>query len=63
MFPKSPSNTLARILYRDNKEVYPNLEAARSSVRSARGNNGQLHRDKRIDKTLYRKNGKAGFTI
>jgi hypothetical protein len=40
-FPDTPSLTLARRLYGDNPERFPNLEAARCSIRYVRGASGK----------------------
>jgi predicted phosphodiesterase len=40
-FPDTPSLTLARRLFSENPEQIPNLEAARSSIRTVRGANGK----------------------
>ncbi len=57
-FPSAPAMTLAKRAYRENPEVWPNLERARSSVRHALGVCG---RDKGTsDTSLFRKPRKAG---
>jgi predicted phosphodiesterase len=43
-FPKIASQTAAKILYRDNKSLFPNQEYARSAVRMARGAMGKKMR-------------------
>lgn len=43
-YPGIPSNTLARILYRDMPEYFRNKEAARSYIRRYRGTTGKWHR-------------------
>jgi predicted phosphodiesterase len=43
-YPDTPSLTLAKSLYKNNPEVYRNLEAARSCVRNVRGANGRRSR-------------------
>lgn len=61
-FPDTPSKTLARKLYAERPEWFPNLEAARDSVRRFRGNHGERCRE-HTDNTapeLKRPNGKAG---
>lgn len=60
-FKDLPSLTLARLLYKRHRHLFPNLEAARSAVRGRRGNNGNLHR-KDSKPELFRPNQKAGFT-
>lgn len=59
-FPDTPSLTLAKRLYRENKECFANQEAARSSIRVARGNIGSAAR-KSTRATHPRANGKAGW--
>lgn len=61
-YPDVPSLTLARMVYKDNRAVFPNLDAARSSVRSVRGVHGSRNRAEIADKSLYREPGIAGFT-
>lgn len=41
-FPDTPSRTLARRLFNENKERFPNLESARKSILYVRGRNGKL---------------------
>ena len=43
-YPETPSLTLAKLIYKNNPEVYRNLEAARSSIRNVRGANGRRSR-------------------
>jgi predicted phosphodiesterase len=57
-FPGSPSRTLARKLYGENKQRFPNLEAARTTIRVIRGNKGSEERPKA---RVPRKNAKAGW--
>jgi hypothetical protein len=45
-FPKAPTRTITEMIYRDHPQVWPNKEAARSSVRCVRGSNGDKHRKK-----------------
>lgn len=52
-FPKTPSHTLARKIYNENKEVFTNQEAVRSHIRSYRGKSGNRQRDKIQDKRFY----------
>lgn len=62
-FSDAPSRTLARILYRENLELFPNAEAARSTIRRVRGAIGKQHR-KKIAKRYkpYRREGQpAGW--
>ena len=56
-FPDTPSRTLAKKLYDENKERFKDLDAARSSIRFARGNYGKPIRLA----TAPRANGKAGW--
>ena len=58
--PEIPSRTAAKALYSKHQHLWPNLDAARGSVRNARGNHGEKMR--RICKPeLFRPNQKAGF--
>lgn len=43
-FPDTPSKTIARILKRDNPELFKDIEDARSKVRLYRGCHGKEHR-------------------
>lgn len=47
--PEFPTLTLARIIYKDNPNAFPNLEAARQAVKYVRGKCGEKNRRK-IDK-------------
>jgi hypothetical protein len=44
-FPDTPSRTLAKILKRDNSELFKDIESARSSIRAYRGKNGKSQRE------------------
>lgn len=59
--PDAPTLTLAKRLYAENKERFPSLEAARTCVRTVRGNTGDKLRKKQKDKSTFRPNGKAGW--
>ena len=48
---KMPTLTLARVLYKDNKEVYSSVEHARTSLRAIEGKSGR-HNRVLLDKTL-----------
>jgi len=63
-FPDTPSLTLARKLYNEHPLWWPNLEAARSSIRMARGNSGKKNKKNACEgrKQLQRPGGKAGFS-
>lgn len=61
-YPNTPSKTLARKLYKENPEWFSGLEAARSAIRSYRGNNGNYDRDRYAHTELYRENQNAGWT-
>jgi len=60
-FKDTPNLTLARLLYKKHRHLFPNLEAARSAVRGRRGNNGNQSR-KDYTPDQFRTNGEAGFT-
>lgn len=53
--PQSPSLTLAKKIYKENPELYTNLEDARYFIRMVRGKAGDLQRKKASDKTLFDK--------
>jgi predicted phosphodiesterase len=58
-FPEHGNRTIAQLVLKENPNLYPTLEAARSAARYARGNNGK--KDRSVgDSSLHRKNGKAG---
>lgn len=59
-YPDAPSNTLARRLYDENRELFSDLDAARNSVRYVRGNTGAKHRNM-PGATHKRPPGKAGW--
>jgi predicted phosphodiesterase len=59
-FPKAGSLSIGKMLYRDHGALWPSLEAARSSVRSLRGNNGGYHRSKIHDPEFKRPNQATG---
>lgn len=42
--PDAPSRQLGRMLYKENVERFPNLDAACQSIRKARGNQGEKNR-------------------
>jgi hypothetical protein len=44
-FPDSPSRELARILYRDNPELFKDFEEARNRIRYYRGKCGKKLRE------------------
>lgn len=58
--PDLPNLTLAKKVYRDHPEWFPNLDAARSAVRHLRGNLGKQNRQTASSKDLFRPNGRAG---
>lgn len=55
--------TVAKAIYRENKELWSSLEACRSAVRKARGNMGTQNRQTAARKNHYRENGKAGTSF
>lgn len=58
-FPEHGNRTIAQLVVKENPNLYPTLESARSAVRYARGNIGKKARTVG-DNNLHRKNGKAG---
>lgn len=59
-FPKSGNLTLARILYDENRQLFPTLEAARSVLRYVRGANGTVKAKWRGIEESDRKIGTVG---
>jgi predicted phosphodiesterase len=55
-----PSLTLAKLIYDKHKLEFKSVEATRQLIRSYRGNSGEQNRVNRVDKSLFRQNGKAG---
>ena len=53
-FPETPTMTLAKKMYAENKEVYISLEAARQAVRYHRGQHGDKNRKFIVDKSLLK---------
>ena len=53
-FEDTPSLTLAKKLYKENVEIYKDVEEARFYVRSVRGKTGKHHRETLKDKSLYK---------
>lgn len=60
-FKGIPSLTLARVLYKEHRHLWPNLDACRTSIRNRRGNHGETHR-RSAPPDLVRPNQPAGFT-
>lgn len=52
-FQKTATRTLARLLYKENIELYKDYEEARSFIKTARGKNGEKNRITSIDKSLH----------
>ena len=57
----SPTLTLAKVLYKQHRRLWPNLDACRNSIRTRRGNNGDKIRHQ-SPPDLVRPNQPAGFT-
>lgn len=64
-FPDSPTQTLAKMIFKQHPSVFDSSEQARSMIRYRRGNNGNAKRNeaKANHKETFRRNGKAGFKI
>jgi predicted phosphodiesterase len=60
-FKDLPSKTLARVLYKENRALFPSFDSTYQSVRVARGNHGHQKRSKCANKELHRANGAPGF--
>lgn len=58
-FPASGNLTLAKHICKENPNLFPTLEAARTCLRTVRGNNGKLKKKEAVP-NLMKKNGKAG---
>ena len=56
-FPETPTLTLSKLIYKENKECFPRLEAVRSLVRYYRGQNGKYGRDKVSTKKYFKESG------
>lgn len=56
-FPKTPSLTLAKKIYKENKEVFSTLDSARSLIRLYRGQSGDESRRKIKQTKFYTKPG------
>jgi predicted phosphodiesterase len=59
-FPKAATLTVAKALYRDHSPLFPNLEAARTLLRTLRGSAGDRLRKLCSQKENYRAPGKPG---
>ena len=51
--PEMPTLTLARIMYKENKEVFNNLERARASLRYIEGKQGKNNLTKKIEQSEF----------
>ena len=52
-FQKSATRTLARLLYKENVELYKDYEQARTFIKVVRGKNGKKDRERSSDKSLF----------
>lgn len=52
-FKNTATRTLARLLYKENIELYKNYDSARAFIKVIRGKHGKHHREKTINKSLY----------
>ncbi len=59
-FPNTPTLTLAKKAYKENKALWSNVEACRGQIRQYRGAHGKSNRGKMLLKDHYRKPGKSG---
>jgi len=59
--PDAPSRQLGRMLYEQNVERFPNLDAACQSIRKARGNQGEKNRARCKKTDERRPNGALGW--
>jgi predicted phosphodiesterase len=51
--PEMPTLTLARIMYKENKEVFNNLERARASLRYIEGKQGKNNLTKKVEQSEF----------
>lgn len=56
-FPKTPTKTLAKKIYKENPRVFLNIEATRSVLRYLRGQTGQQNRRRATDKQHFASSG------
>lgn len=56
-FPDTPTLTLAKKIYRENREVFATVESARSRIRYYRGQHGEEHRRQLENKRFVRPPG------
>jgi len=62
-FPNTPTKTLARKAYKEQPKLWRTLETCYSAMRFIRGNSGKKNRKNISDKSLTRKNGRAGTVV
>lgn len=62
-FPKATSNGIARKIYDENKELFPNYESVRNSVRYLRGNIGEKKLSKLKDKSFVSNTAQRNYSI
>ena len=60
-FAELPSKTLARVVYKENRALFPSLDSCWQSVRHCRGNQGNRKRQTSLDKSLHRPNSTEPF--
>lgn len=60
-FPQTPHLTLARMIYKENKEVFTNAENVRSIIRHHTGNSGERGRKHLKDRRFIREFTKDSF--
>lgn len=53
-FPNTPSRTLARMIYRDNVELFRDSESVRVIIRFYRGSCGDKHRNQITDRRFIK---------
>lgn len=61
-FAALPSLTLAKVLYKKHRHLFPSFNAACTAVRYRRGNMGNSNRKALVAKDLVRPNAKCGFS-
>lgn len=56
-FPNTPSLTLAKKIYKENKSLFKNIENIRDIIRRIRGTKGNAQIKKTLDKSLFKEHG------
>jgi len=62
-FPNTPTRTLARKIYKENPEVFTNVETVRTAIRYYRGSNGDSHRQIISTKKYFKQGSTNPFNL